>query len=108
MHMPSWLSTVLNFTPYVLQATPLAPLAPFIAAGIHAAQQIPGATGQQKLAASVAIAQAGISAAQAAGAKIDATASNEAIAAGVNDVVKAVNAFHGQPVTVPASLPPAA
>lgn len=108
IHLPSWLLTLLNIAPYVLQATPLAPIAPFVAAGINAAEQIPGATGAQKLAASVAIAQAGLSAAQAAGVKIDAPTANEDIAQGVNLVVAAVNKMHGQLSTIPAQLPPAA
>lgn len=94
MGLPSWLSTVLHYAPMALSLTPLAPLSPFIAAGIHAAEQIPGATGAQKLAAATQIAQAGISAAQAAGAHIDAAVTNEAIVDGINAVVKGVNSFH--------------
>ena len=58
------------------------------------AEQIPGATGQQKLAASVQIAQAGFAAAQAAGAHVDANAASEALLAGVSAVVQGANAFH--------------
>lgn len=96
MGFPSWLSTVLHYTPIALSFTPLAPLAPFFAAGIHAAEQIPGASGSQKLAAATAIAQAGISAAQAAGVKVDASVTNQAIVDGINAVVKGVNSFHGK------------
>lgn len=96
MALPNWLAAVLHYTPYALTLTPLAPFAPFIAAGIHAAEQIPGATGSQKLAAAVSIAQAGISAAQQAGAHVDAPVTNQAITDGVNAVVAAVNSFHGK------------
>ena len=96
MAFPNWLKTVLHFAPVVLSATPLAGFAPFIAAGIHAAEQIPGASGTEKLNAAVTIAQAGIMAAQAAGAHVDAAVTNQALVDGVNAVVKGVNSFHGK------------
>lgn len=96
MKLPSWLASVIHYTPYALAMTPLAPFAPFVAAGIHAAEQIPSATGEQKLAAAVSIAQAGMLAAQQAGAHVDAAMTNDAIAEGVNAVVKAVNSVHGK------------
>jgi hypothetical protein len=96
MGLPNWLATVLHMAPAVLAFTPLAPLAPFVAAGVHAAEQIPGATGAQKLNAAVNIAQAGILAAQAAGVTVDAQVTNQAIVDGVNAVVAGVNSFHGK------------
>jgi hypothetical protein len=96
MHLPSWLRTVLMYAPPALSFTPLAPFVPMLQAGVHAAEQIPGATGQQKLEAAVQIAQAGILAAQAAGAHVDAEVTNQAIVDGVNAVVKGVNSFHGK------------
>ena len=95
----SWLRAIASFAPYILPAIPgiPAPMVPFIIGGIQAAEQIPGASGEQKLAASVAIAQAGFGAAQAAGAHVDAKAVSDALPVGVSAVVQAVNAFHSQP-----------
>lgn len=98
MGLPRWLQTVIQVAPIALAFTPAAPLAPFITAAVHSAEQIPGAKGPQKLAAAVAIAQAGISAAQAAGVKIDADTTNTDIVAAVNAVVKATNDFHAATV----------
>lgn len=98
MGIPKWLSTVIHVAPMALaMAVPgMAPFVPYFMAGVQSAEQIPGATGEQKLAAAVNIAQAGILAAQAAGAHIDAAVTNQAIVDGVNAVVKGVNSFHGK------------
>ena len=96
MHLPHWLSTVVHLTPVLLNFTPLAPFSPFFSAAVQSAEQIPGASGAQKLAAAVSIAQAGMLAAQAAGAHVDAQVTNQAIVDGVNAVVKGVNSFHGK------------
>lgn len=92
-----FLWALLHLTPLLLQtATALLPglhpqAVPHIIAAIHAAETIPGANGPQKLDAAVAIATASLSAAQAAGAPIDAVALADALPAAVNAVVKVVN-----------------
>ena len=48
MALPGWLHLVEQLAPMVLMFTPLAPIAPFVAQGISLAEQIPGATGEQK------------------------------------------------------------
>ena len=100
----SWLSLIAQFAPYILAAIPGVPKAiiPFVTAGIQAAETIPGAPGEQKLAAAVQIAQAGFSAAQAVGAHIDAPVINEALPAATTAVVQIVNAIQRQGVPAPA------
>lgn len=98
MSLWTWLRSVFALAPSALaKSVPvLVAVAPYIATGVHSAEQIPGATGPQKLEAAVAIAQAGILAAQAVGAHVDAPVTNKAIEDGVNAVVAAVNSFHGK------------
>jgi len=88
-----------QFAPLVLPMIPGVPpeIIPYIGPAIATAETIPGATGPEKLSAAVAITQAGFTAAQAAGAHVDATVTNAAIVDGVNAVVKAVNGFHTAP-----------
>ena len=96
MSVPSWLSLIAKFAPFILAAIPGVPPAiiPYVAAGIQSAEAIPGAAGPQKLAAAVQIAQAGFSAAQAAGAHLDAWAINDSLPAATSAVVNIVNAIH--------------
>ena len=96
MGFGSWFSMIGKFAPFILAAIPGVPPAiiPYVAAAIQSAETIPNATGPQKLAAAVSIAQTGFSAAQAAGAHVNATVVNESLAAGTSAVVNAVNAFH--------------
>ena len=96
MGFGSWFSMIGKFAPFILAAIPGVPPAiiPYVAAAIQSAETIPGASGQQKLAAAVTIAQTGFAAAQAAGAHVNATVVNDSLAAGTSAVVNAVNAFH--------------
>ncbi len=96
MSVRSWLSLIAQFAPFILAAIPGIPPAiiPYVAAGIQSAEAIPNAAGPQKLTAAVQIAQAGFSAAQAAGAHVDATVINEALPAATSAVVNIVNAIH--------------
>ena len=48
MALPKWLQILEEVGPIVLTFTPLAPIAPIVVAGINIAEQIPGATGDQK------------------------------------------------------------
>lgn len=49
MSLKSWLDKIKKYAPIILAETPAAPLAPYIAIGIQAAEQIPGASGPAKL-----------------------------------------------------------
>ncbi len=106
MSLPSWLSLIAQFAPFILAAIPGVPpgIIPFVAAGIQSAETIPGATGPQKLTAAVAIAQAGFGAAQAAGAHVNATVISDNLPAATSAVVNIVNAFQKQQGTP--SAPP--
>lgn len=91
-----WLKLVGQIAPIALAATPMAPLAPYIAIGVQQAEQMEGATGAQKLAKAVEIAKTGIAAADAQAGRqiIDPAAADAAITAGVNAVVGTVNIIH--------------
>lgn len=96
MSFGSWFSLIGKFAPFILAAIPGVPpqIIPYVAAAIQSAETIPGATGPQKLAAAVTIAQTGFAAAQAAGAHVNASVVNESLAVGTSAVVNVVNAFH--------------
>lgn len=91
-----WLHLIEQVAPYALAATPAAPLAPFIAIGIQAAEQIPGATGATKLAIAKQIVSIGVAAtnAQAGHQKIDPVLVDQTVTDGINTVVGAVNLAH--------------
>jgi hypothetical protein len=93
MSFSNWLKLVENFAPIILAATPLAPIAPYVALGIQTAEQIKGATGEQKLALATQIANVGVAAtnAQAGKVLIDPNAANSLITNGINAVVAATN-----------------
>jgi hypothetical protein len=93
MALPKWLQMVQQFAPMVLAFTPLAPIAPFVSAGIQEAEQIQGASGADKLAHAINIARQGIAAtnAQAGRTVIDPNMADTAIAAGINTTVSVVN-----------------
>ena len=96
MNFAGWLKLVEQIAPIALAVTPLAPIAPFIALGIKTAEQIPGASGADKLALATTIAQAGVAAtnAQAGHQEIDPVLVSQAIAQGIGTVVAVVNTVH--------------
>lgn len=96
MALPKWLQMVQSLAPMILAFTPLAPIAPFVSAGIQEAEQIQGASGADKLAHAVQIARDGIAAtnAQAGKVVIDPQLSDAAIVSGINTTVSVVNLVH--------------
>ncbi len=106
--MTNWLQLVEQLAPMVLVATPLAPLAPFIAIGIREAEGIKGATGQKKLEHAVAITKAAVTGvnAQAGKTVIDPVVADDALKHGISTVVDVVKIIQArQVVLVPASAP---
>jgi hypothetical protein len=91
-----WLKVVEKIAPLVLAATPLAPIVPFVILGIQTAEQIPGATGEQKLALATQIVNTGVAAtnAQVGHTEIDPALVNDAVTHGIATVVAAVNLKH--------------
>lgn len=85
-----------TFAPLILASTPLAPIAPFVAAGIQTAESFQGATSADKLNKAVTLVQQGIAAtnAQAGHVEIDPQITQAAITAGVGAVVNAINLVH--------------
>lgn len=63
--MPKWVKVLKTFGPLVLLATPAAPIAPFIMAGIESAERLHGASSAEKLAHAKAIASAAVGAVNA-------------------------------------------
>jgi len=106
--MTNWLQLVEQLAPMVLVATPLAPLAPFIAIGIREAEQIKGATGQDKLAHAVAITKAAVTGvnAQAGKTVIDPTVADDALKHGISTVVDVVKIIQARQavITTPAHV----
>lgn len=102
MSIPAWLKTVLDLTPLILGLTPLAPISPFVAAGITAAEQIPGASGPQKLAIAKAIVNASVQATnvQAGHQVVDPVIIDAAVTNGINTVVAVTNLIHPNESTV--------
>lgn len=96
MSTPKWLQIVENIAPIILAATPLAPIAPFVALGIRVAEGIPGATADQKLVIAKSIASVGVQAANAQAGKevIDTKAADTLVTSGINAVVAATNLRH--------------
>ena len=92
----NWLGLIKTLAPIVLAATPLAPIAPFISLGIGEAEQLAGASGPEKLAHAVNIAQTGIAAVNAQAGKdlIDPALSADAISKGISTVVDVTNIVH--------------
>jgi hypothetical protein len=91
-----WLQLVSWVAPAVLGMTPLAPIAPFVIAGVQAAESLPGAQGKDKLDAAVQIARIGIAAtnAQAGHVVVDPQLADAAIQSGISTVVNVVNLTH--------------
>jgi len=98
---------VQQLAPMVLAFTPLAPIAPFVSAGIQEAEQIQGASGADKLAHAINIARQGIAAtnAQAGRTVIDPNLADSAIAAGINTTVSVVNIVHEAHATDTPAVP---
>lgn len=92
-NLSQWLNLVESIAPIVLLATPLAPIAPFVILGIKTAEQIPGATGPQKLALAKTIVSAGVQAtnAQAGHVEIDPVQIDTAVTSGINAVIASIN-----------------
>lgn len=92
-HLPGWLKAVENLAPLVLAATPLAPIAPFVALGIQTAERIPGAKGADKLALATQIVNAGVQATNAQAGKevVNVENVNTLVTSGINAVVAAAN-----------------
>ena len=106
MKFGAWFTILKRVAPVVLALTPAAPLAPFIAVAIQAAEQIPGASGPTKLAIAREIVKIGVNAtnAQIGYAKVDPALVDEAIENGINTVVAIVNAKHASNVAFDAHL----
>jgi len=95
--MLKWLQIVGRLAPTVLSLIPaLSPIAPYVTAGIQEAEQIPGATGSDKLTHAITIARQGIAAvnAQAGRTVVDPNIADATIAAGINTTVGVVNIIH--------------
>lgn len=97
MAIPRWLQILADVGPKVLQFTPLAPIAPYVSAGIAAAQAIPGASNADKLAHVTEIARDSIAAtnAQAGHIVVSPALSDAVIHDSISAVVQAINATHG-------------
>lgn len=100
MKFGAWFTILKRVAPIVLATTPAAPLAPFIAVAIQAAEQIPGADGPTKLAIAREIVTIGVNAtnAQIGYAKIDPALVDEVVENGIHTVVAVVNAKHASNV----------
>lgn len=92
-NLSQWLALVEQISPIILLATPLAPIAPFVALGIKTAEQLPGATGAQKLALAKTIVSAGVAAtnAQAGHVEVDPALVDSAVSSGIAAVVATAN-----------------
>lgn len=97
--MSGFLTALSFLTPLLAQLLPIVvpglhPAAvPHIIAAASAAEQMPGKTGTQKLAAAVAIATQGLQVAQAQGADIDADALEQHVPEAVQKVADVVNSL---------------
>ena len=89
-----WNKLVDLIIPIVLAPTPLGAAAPWIVQGVHAAEAIKGASGEDKLKHAVEVTKAGIEVANVAGAKIDTGLTDSAIAKGISAAVDIVNIVH--------------
>lgn len=106
MPLTSWLKLVEQLAPIALIGTPLAPLVPAVILGIQTAEQIKGASGQQKLILAQQIVNASVMGAnaQAGHQVIDPAAVSDLTAKGISTVVTAVNLAHN-PTGVLVELP---
>lgn len=102
MSLPKWLQILQTVAPTVLACTPLAPIAPFVVAGIQAAEASGGA-GPHKLATALNITRIGIAAVNAQAQKtiIDPQLSDAALTSGINLAVQITNTLHRDPALQP-------
>lgn len=91
MGIPHWLKIVAKIAPQILALTPLAPIAPAVAAAIAEAEQMPGKSGAEKLAHVVNVAGESADALAAAGVQIDPAAVRAAAAGVISTVVDVTN-----------------
>lgn len=111
--MTGFLAVLLQLAPLLLQIAPalipgLHPAAvPHIINAVQTAEMIPGATGQQKMAAAVSIATQSLQVAQAEGAPIDASTLSTQIPSAVQSIVDIVNALkpHHAILSTPSAPP---
>lgn len=86
-----------KFAPLILAITPLAPIAPAVAAAIQEAEAIQGATGPEKRAHVINVATAAATVAQQSGAKVDPAAVQAAAGQTIDAIVAVAKAAHPQP-----------
>jgi hypothetical protein len=96
MTKTEWFTQVLHLAPVILSFSPLAPIAPAIAAGIIAAEKIKGASGAEKLAHVQEIAHAAAEATNAAAGRevVSVIGIDQAAANAISTVVSVVNVVH--------------
>lgn len=96
MTKSEWFKGVLHMAPLILSLSPLAPIAPAVAAGIVAAEQMKGATGAQKLAHVQELAHAAAEGANAAAGRevVSVVGIDDAAAHAISTVVAVVNLAH--------------
>ena len=96
MDAHTWLQVLEKVGPMLLLLTPAAPAAPFIVAGIHMAEQIPGASGAQKKDFATQIAILGAQATNAIQGRtvIDPANIQVAVSSGIDTVVAITNIAH--------------
>jgi hypothetical protein len=99
MAMPKWLKVLEQVAPLIIGFTPLAPLAPAVTAAISMAEQIPGATGEQKKAIVQEIVRVSAQGANAQANKVvlDPAAAVRASSDVIDSVVDIVNIAHQLP-----------
>ncbi len=95
MSLPKWLQIAFQFAPMVLGVIPAtAAIAAPVADAIGAAQMIEGASGAEKKAYVMKIAQDAIVSANAKGATLDVASTLAATSQGVDTAVAVINAVH--------------
>lgn len=96
MTKTDWLKRALEMAPLILSLSPLAPIAPAVAAGIVAAEKMKGATGAEKLAHVQELAHAAAEGANAAAGRevVSVVGIDQAAANAISTVVSVVNLAH--------------
>ena len=101
MALPKWLKVLEQIGPMILLATPLAPIAGAVIAGIQLAESLPGATGDQKrqiVQQIVAVAAAGANA-QAGTPRLDPATASTVAGDVIDSIVGVTNLIHRLPET---------
>lgn len=109
MSLPKWLQVAFQFAPMVLGMIPAtAPIAGAVSDAIGAAQMMDGATGADKKAYVMRIAEDAIASANAKGATLNVAATLAATSQGIDTAVTVINAVHQahQATTPPPAAPP--